>query len=98
MCLAGSAGDEQRVRVAAEAPDRAQRDVAYDTRNAEARFVEQSTGQSLIRSKIGTDYARKIVDRAANLPALDHLFYGQEAAARTGFDWPAVPALSRQRH
>jgi hypothetical protein len=76
--LAGSAGDEQRVRVAAEAPDRAQRDVAYDTRNAEARFVEQSTGQSLIRSKIGTDYARKIVDRATNLPALDHLFYGQK--------------------
>ena len=76
--IARSAGDEQRFRVAAEAPDRPQRDVAYDTRNAEIRIVDQTTGQSLVCPKIGTDYARKIVDCATDFPALDHLFYGRE--------------------
>ena len=73
-----SAGDEQRFRVAAEAPDRPQRDVAYDTRNAEVRIVDQTTGQRPICPKIGTDYARKIVDCATDFPALDNLFYGDE--------------------
>src|SRR6266545_5342524 len=58
---------EQRVGVAGEAADRAQRDVADDARDAEPRVVDQAGGQRLIGGEIGADEAGQVVDGAADL-------------------------------
>jgi len=67
---------KQRLRIAREAPDRAQRDVADNARDTELGIVDQAVGELLIARKVGADEASHIVDSAAHLPALDDLLDG----------------------
>src|SRR5215813_7777567 len=64
---------EQRLRIASEPPDRAQRHVTDDACDSELWIIDQAVGEFLIARQVGADETRHIVDGAAHLPALDDL-------------------------
>src|SRR5262245_39271240 len=77
--LPGGEGDslvtapQQRNRVAGESSHRPQRNVADDARHAEGFILDERGGKRSIAFEVETDEAGEIVERAADLPALDHL-------------------------
>src|SRR4029450_9990731 len=70
---------QQRLRIAGEAADGAQRHMADDTGDAEGLVVDQRARELLVGGEGGADEAGEIVDGATHLPALDHLLDGGEA-------------------
>src|SRR5262245_37764414 len=52
---------QERLRIAGEAADRAQRHMADDARDTELRIVDQAVGELLIAGQVGADETRHIV-------------------------------------
>src|SRR5262249_55158170 len=64
---------KQRLRIAAEAADSAQRDVADDAGDAEILIVDESVGELLVGPQIRANEAGQVIDSSADLPALHDL-------------------------
>src|SRR5262249_13924567 len=64
---------KQRLGIAAEAADSAQRDVADDAGDAEILIIDESVGELLVGPQIRANEARHVIDGATHFPALHDL-------------------------
>src|SRR5271165_1771363 len=79
LCLV-SLAQQKRYRIPGEPADRAQRNVAHDTRNPELGAVDQCAGERLVTRDVGANEPRQIIDVAGDLPKLGELLDGGEPA------------------
>jgi hypothetical protein len=82
---------EQRIGIAGEAPNWAQRDMADNSCDPEGIVFDQLLGQFLVEREVGANESGDVIDRTADLPAFDNVVDSGEAPLK-----PDLPGLALQ--